>query len=409
MLTTSKTNSLHCRSICIVAGEASGDVQGALLVRALKKESNHATFWGITGPALREEGVETVCKVEDLSVMGYSEILPKYHVISKNYKKILNEIRKRNPTAVIFIDYPGFNLRLVQDVYNSGITTIYHIPPKAWSHGAHRTSILKNYCYLVTSILPFEFEFFKAKNIPIKFVGNPLKDQVDEFIALHPTNKQPYHIGILPGSRENEIKKLLPTLIEAFLEIHKADNQFVAHIPIASTLPKEFINLLINDIKAKFNLNDSWFEEKIKITYGNAHEVMNFCEYAWVCSGTATLETTFFSTPMCIMYKVSPITYYLAKKFLKIKYVSLVNLCMDSLIVPEFLQDMANPKNLIDHALFLLKNKEAKMKMIAQLEEVKSLFPPHAAQNAAQEIMQCIAKYEMPFSEKFHLHRKNWK
>ncbi|MES2614135.1 MAG: hypothetical protein V4591_01835, partial [Bdellovibrionota bacterium] len=331
---------------------------------------------------------------------------PKYMTISKAYKKILSELKMRKPLAIILIDYPGFNLRLLKDAYNLGITTIYHIPPKAWSHGEHRADVLKNFSYLVTGILPFEFDFFKSKDVNIKFIGNPLKDNVEEYISAHRVQKEPYKIGILPGSRESELKKLLPILIEAFVELEKAENKVVAHIPIASTISKKFAYNLIYEIKNKYGLHDDWFHEKIKIGFGNAYEVLNSCEYAWVCSGTATLEAAFFSTPMSVMYKVSPLTYYLAKKYLKIKYVSLVNLCTKKETIPEFLQGQANVKNLIDHALSILKNKEAKQKMMAELSVIKELFPQNAAKNAASEIVQCILKYNLPPEVKFHVHHK---
>lgn len=399
-------------NICVIAGEASGDAQGALLVNALKIEFRNnpilkdTVFWGAAGAKLIHEGVEPIVNVAELAVFGISEIIPKYLTISKCYKRILDEIKIRNPIAVIFIDYPGFNLRLLKDAYNLGITTIYHIPPKAWSHGEKRTEILKNYSYLVTSILPFEVNFFKSKNVNIKFIGNPLKDNIDKYLEENQPKKDTYKIGILPGSRENEIKKLLPILIEAFLELEKAENKLVAHIPVAVTLNKNFIEKILAEIKEKFKLAEEWFQEKIKIGYGNAYEVLSTCEYAWVCSGTATLETAFFATPMSVMYKVSPITAYLAKKYLKVKYVSLVNLCTNKETIPEFLQQHASAKNLIDHALFMLKNKDAKQKMISELKAIKEMFPSNAAKNAAREITDCILKYNLPTAEKFHRHSK---
>ena len=400
-------------SICIIAGEASGDAQGALLVQALKREFEHNSFlnkcefWGAAGPLLIQEGVEPLVRVEDLCVLGISEIIPKYLSISKLYKKLLDEITRKKPIAVIFIDYPGFNLKLIQEVYNLGMTTLYHIPPKAWSHGEKRTEILKKYSYLVTCILPFEEEYFRSKNVPVKFIGNPLKDSIDQFISTHEIKKEKYKIAILPGSRENEIKKLLPILIEAFIELEKAENKVVAYIPIAVTVSKQFLEKILSEIKSKFNLQQEWFDKKIKIGFGNAHEVLNSCEYAWVCSGTATLESAFFCTPMSVMYKVSPLTALWAKKYLKIKYVSLVNLCTNKETIPEFLQQNANAKNLIDHALFILKNADAKQKMIAELTALRDLFPPHAASNAARSMTECILKYNLSSDEKFNTHIKS--
>ncbi len=399
-------------NLCIVSGEASGDAQGALLIKALKEELeltsgvSISSIWGAAGPHLEKEGVEKLVDIEDLAVMGLAEILPKYLKISSAYKILRDQILIRKPIAVIFIDYPGFNLRLMREVYNLGITTIYHIPPKAWSHGEKRTELLRQYCYLVTSILPFETNFFKEKNVNVKFIGNPLKDSIDKFMAKNPTAKAEHKIAILPGSRENEIKKLLPILIEAFVELHKTENQLEAYIPIAINVSKKFVFSLIADIKKALLIDNEWFENKIKIGFGNAYSVLNECSYAWVCSGTASLEAAFFKIPMSVMYKISPITAFFAKRFLKIKYVSLVNLCTNKETVPEYLQENANAKNLIDHALFILKNKTAKQKMIQELEEIRAMFPSHAVINAAKEIANCIHNFNIATSEKFHIHDK---
>ena len=405
---------INTHQVCVIAGEASGDAQGALLVQALKEEfKNHPyfssqsiEFWGASGPLLLQQGVVPIVRVEDLSVMGASEVIPKFFSISRAYKKLLERIRKQKPLAVIFIDYPGFNLRLLQEVYALGVTTIYHIPPKAWSHGESRTEILKKYSYLVTSILPFEQEFFHSHQVNIQFIGNPLKDKIDEYRAKNPFPKDPNKIGILPGSRENEIKKLLPILIESFVALQKEESQYVAHIPVAVTVDKLFMASVLDEIKQKLNLDESWFQEKIKIGYGNAYEVLNTSIYAWVCSGTATLETAFFQTPMSVMYKVSPLTAFLAKKFLKVKYVSLVNLCTNSETIPEFLQENASSINLVKHALSILKNENARLKMMKDLEAIASFFPNHAAKNAAHEMVQCMMNFNLPVSQKFHLHAK---
>ena len=162
---------LQERGICIVAGEASGDVQGSLIVSALKKliktrffaDSNIPAnfFWGIAGPDLRHEGVDAIAPTESIAVMGVSEILKDYLQISSTYKKIIHQIKIKKPLCVILIDYPGFNLKLAKDVYALNIPVIYHIPPKVWSHGLKRIEALKKYTQLITSILPFEESFFK--------------------------------------------------------------------------------------------------------------------------------------------------------------------------------------------------------------------------------------------------------
>lgn len=392
-------------SVCIVAGEASGDAQGSLLVKALKHELPSVSFWGAAGPLLRQEGVETVVRIEDLAVLGLFEVISQYPTISKCYKKLLAEIKNRRPLAVIFIDYPGFNLKLIQDVYALGMTTVYHIPPKAWSHGENRTEILRNCAYLVTSVLPFEKDFFAEQKVPVQFIGNPLKDHIDDYIAAHGNKKEPYKIGIFPGSRKGEIQRLLPTLIQAFIELHKIENKVTAHIPIAQTLSQDFVKEIINTTAAQNHVSQDWVDQHIHVSFGNAYDVMSSCSYAWVCSGTATLETALFGTPMSSFYKFSPLTYLVAKIVVtKIKYFTLVNLCADKLVIPEFLQNEVTPENLVGHALQILNDAQARENMVSELNKIRDLFPKNAAQNAAKSIAECILNFNLPIAEKFHAH-----
>ncbi|APJ04832.1 lipid-A-disaccharide synthase [Silvanigrella aquatica] len=399
--------------ICIIAGEASGDSQAALLIKSLKEEIKNRNlpeknFWGACGPLMRHEGVENIISVEDLAAFGLVEIITQYPTISNCYKKILNEIKIRKPEAVILIDYPGFNLKLLQDVYALGNTAIYHIPPKAWSHGIGRTQILKEYSHLVTSILPFETNFFKEHGVNTFYAGNPLKDNVDKYIELNSLKKVPYKIGLLPGSRKSEIKRLLPLLIEAFILLFEKENRITGAIPIANTLEPNFVKKIAYDTALRLGFNKEWIDKYISFGVGNAYEVMATSSYAWVCSGTATLETAFFNTPMCVVYKVSPITSYIAKKLIFVKYVSLVNLTIDKEAIPEYLQTMAQPPNLVNHALKIFNDHEYVNQILSDIKIVQQAYPKNAGKNAANAILTCIEKYNIPNTNKFKLHKENW-
>lgn len=397
--------------ICVVAGEASGDIQGALLIKALKEEITQKNlpqqhFWGSVGPHMRHLGVEDIVKVEDLAVFGLTEIISHYSFISNAYKKLMKEIIVRKPTAVILIDYPGFNLKLLQDIYALGNTVIYHIPPKAWSHGQKRTEILKKYCHLVTSILPFETKFFNDHKVNTVFVGNPLKDNVDQFLKEKHIEKIPFRVGLLPGSRKSEIKNLLPLLIDSFIELQKIEPKVMGDLPIAPTLNQNFVKNIVYSTANKHGLSNEWVEQKILFGLGNAYEVMARSSYAWVCSGTATLETAFFNTPMSVFYKLAPLTAYVAKKVIKVKFVSLVNLTEDKEIIPEYLQENATTENLVSHALKIFNDDNYKNKIISELANVRNAFPSNAAKNAADAILNCIDIYNVPPEYKFKLHNE---
>jgi lipid-A-disaccharide synthase len=396
--------------ICIVAGEASGDLQAALLIKSLKEEFKNKNiknsfFWGSCGPNMRQEDVDEIIRVEDLAVLGITEIISHYSQISAAYKKLLNQIIVRKPDAVILVDYPGFNLRLLQDTYALGLTTIYHIPPKAWSHGAYRTEILKKYSHLVTSILPFETNFFNEHKVNAYFVGNPLKDNIDEYIFKNPIKKVPFKIGLLPGSRKSEINRLLPILIESFILIAKENESIIGAIPIAPTLDINFVKNVAYQTANLHNYSKEWIDKKIEFGLNNAYEVMSSSSYAWVCSGTATLETAFFNTPMSVIYKTSSISAFIIKKIIKVKYVSLVNLTANKEVVPEFLQEDAQPKNLVSHALKIFSDKQYTQGMVQEFESIKNQFPHNAGKNAAIAILKCIEKYNYPGVNKFALHK----
>lgn len=404
-----KSNAISNLSICVVAGEASGDAQGALVVQALKQKLPQAQFWGSAGPLLRAQGVEALISVEELAVFGFVEIATHYPKIAQCYKKLLAEITRRRPSAVILIDYPGFNLKLIQEVYPLGITTLYHIPPKAWSHGENRSDILRDNAYLVTSILPFEVPFFQKRHVPIQFIGNPLKDQVDEYIARHDNQKQDHQIGIIPGSRKSEIQRVLPTLIQAFIQLHEMENRVHACLPVAQTLPLEFVQQIVFDTAQAKGVSRDWIQKHITISFGNAHEVMSRSCYAWVCSGTATLETAFFSTPMSSFYKLNPMTYCLAKWAIKgIRYITLVNLCANKRVIPEFIQAEMTVENLTNHAFQILTDFQARDQMVLDFKQIQNQFPNGSAERAADQMINCILKYQgLSVSEKFHLRAKS--
>ncbi len=381
--------------VCIVTGEPSGDVQASLLLAELKKQlPNEPHFWGIGGQYLKKNGFECVSDIEELSVMGASEVLQQYLQISKTYKNILFEIQKRQPKVIILVDYPVCNLKLAERVTELGFKVIYYIPPKVWSHGISRVQKLKKYTNLLISILPFEEAFFHSYSIPTKFVGNPLYDEVNRYLSSHTDTvlktKNKQIIGILPGSRKPEILRLLPLMLESFIELNKKNSNTVAYVAVAKNLSKSYVeNIFINTCK-QLNISPATVSEKVYFIENNTYEVIQNADYAWVCSGTATLEVGLFKTPMSAIYKVSSLTAFIARIIIKVPYVSLVNLCLNKAIIPEFLQTDATVNNLVNHASQILNDVSERKKMITGFEELRKLFHPHAAERAAQEVVNFL-------------------
>jgi lipid-A-disaccharide synthase len=397
------------RNICIVTGEASGDAQAALLLQELYLrfggESSYS-FWGIGGSLLQKSGMEIVWHIDQLAVFGVIEIIKHYFKVAGIFKSLLREIEKRQPDLIIVVDYPGFNLRLAEEAKLRGFKIVYYIPPKVWAHGLSRIEKLKKYTSSIISILPFEVDFFKQYQLKTMFVGNPLYDKVVSFLSqkkllkiskkippnidnVDPTivRSYPYVIGLLPGSRKAEIERMLPVMIEAFVKLSFDFPNIVGQIPLASTISFDFLNNIFLATCDKLGVDAHILQKRITIFTNNTYDVMFYADYVWVCSGTASLEVAFFKTPSSVIYKVNPITAVLVRLFIKIKYASLVNLCMNDEVIPEFLQNNATVENLVGHAKTILLDSTKRNQMLAKLDVLSSFFPKNAAQHAADVIL----------------------
>lgn len=398
----------HSPNICVVTGEASGDAQAALLLRELFLQLDSTySFWGIGGSFLEKTGMELVFRIEQLAIFGVVEIAKHYFRVAEIGKNLLIEIEKRKPELIIVVDYPGFNLRLAEAAALRGFKVVYYIPPKVWAHGLSRIEKLKKYTSLIISILPFEADFFQKHGVNTIFIGNPLYDNVQTFLSQHsnticsdvlkqfPTTiddqlSYPYNIALLPGSRKSEIERVLPIMIEAFIRLMNDFPHITGYIPLAQTIQYSFIYQIFMKTCQKLNIDEKALAHKIKFLTNKTYDVLAHAHYAWVCSGTAALEASFFKIPMSVVYKVHPITAFLAKKLLKIKYASLMNLCMDAAIVPEFLQTSATVENLVCHVKMMLTDPDQRNKMHEELNKLNKLFPKNAAYHGARAILDLL-------------------
>lgn len=415
-------------TFCIVAGEASGDKQAALLVKQLLDDNqlprvensshNKATahrFWGIAGPDMRAVGVEAFLKTEDLAVMGFVEVVSHYFEISNIYKKLLEEIRRQKPDVLIVVDYPGFNMRLIADVFPLGVKIFYHIPPKVWAHGAGRIENLAAHTHLVTCVLPFEEDFLRQNGVVAKFIGNPLFDACEDSLKQHLqknvsteplTESSLARIGLCPGSRKNEIEHILPVLIESFAALVKVLPNATAVIPVARTLDKYWLQKKVNELCPQSTVS------KISLSTEPFVDVVASCDYAWVCSGTATLETAFLQVPHSIVYKLNELSFFIAKQIADIPYVGLANWCAGKMVVPEFLQGDAKPENLVAHACVLLLNRHERLNFFNRMTMVRNKFSYGAAVRAADMMKRALHLYDGSEFEQNWLRtsilRENW-
>jgi lipid-A-disaccharide synthase len=397
-------------SVCIVAGEASGDAQGALLVRALRGELDSAgiklDIWGSGGKLMRAAGVETLVHIDELSAMGFVEVLTVYPRISAAAHRLQNAMQLRRPDITILIDYPGLNLRLMEDAFHLGSCVVYHIPPKVWAHGARRAARLRDCSYLVTCILPFEESLLRRAGVNARFVGNPLNDEISDFLKSSAHSKHVSAnstvVGIVPGSRSGEIEKVFPTLVQAFVKTKRTfAKELKAVVPVANTVSRNHLEYVLHSTLVQESAEKMRVDIEL-VSDSSLKSVLSECSYAWVCSGTAALEAALLGVPMSVAYKMHWMSYTIAKRLVSLPHVSLVNLCAGREIVPEYIQDAATPEALSAHALSLLNSPEKSAAMRADLATLKSVFPKDSARNAARAILDCYGQLPLEPAKRFH-------
>ena len=329
----------------IIAGEASGDLHGSNLMRALYQEDANADirFWG--GDLMQEVGGTLVKHYRDLAFMGFAEVVMNLKTILNNIKFCKNDIEKFNPDVIIFIDYPGFNMRIAKWAKQKGIKTHYYIAPQIWAWKENRIKAIKRDFDKLFVILPFEKDFFEVKHkFPVDFVGHPLIDAIHnrkktdetQFRKENNLDEKPI-IAILPGSRKQEISKMLSVMLSITNDFK--DYQFV----IAGAPSQEF------EFYKQFLTN-----KNVKFVSNKTYDLLSFATAALVTSGTATLETALFKVPEVVCYKGNWISYQIAKRIITLKYISLVNLIMDKQVVTELIQDDCNPKRIKEELAKLL-------------------------------------------------------
>jgi lipid-A-disaccharide synthase len=368
------------KTIMIVAGEASGDMHGANLVREMLNLDPMLNFYGIGGNRLRKEGVDLLANASDMAVVGLTEVVSKLGSILKIMGMMKRSLDERRPDLVILIDYPDFNIPLAKAAKKRGIKVFYYISPQVWAWRKSRIGQIKKTVSKMAVILPFEVETYRQKGFGVNYVGHPLLDMVKLNYSKQESRKKfglsedEITVGILPGSRTSEVRILMPELLRAaqILKREMPDLQFV--LPLADTLEETSVTEII-----------SGFNVKVKVVSGHTYDVISCADLALVASGTATLETALLGVPMIIVYKISLLSYFIGRLFVHVKNIGLVNIIAGKTIVPELIQGDASGKRIAAESLSILKNGERRQKMIKELEAIRArLGEPGAARRAAQ-------------------------
>jgi lipid-A-disaccharide synthase len=381
--------------VFVAAGEPSGDLLAGELLERLKEMLPDAEFFGICGPRMRSAGCEELFGIEDLSVMGFVEVLKHLSFIKRLEFSLLEEIERRAPRFAILVDYPGFHLRLGDELKLRGVFVFQYVAPQLWAWGEKRTEKLKASTDEVLGIMPFEADFFRQRSVNYTYVGTPQVDRAAQAqgnrlsFGLHPDDAI---VGFFPGSRRSEIQRLLPKMLEAREALRRRDQalryvvsaapnltltQF-AHI-LGVTLPEPIIS---SDELKVFDLGDT------RLVQGRSIELMKCSDAAVVTSGTATLECALVNTPMAVAYVMQGLTYQLAKRFVKLPHISLVNLVAGYELVREFIQIFSG-EELGDELLRLVRDRGYQSQKKAELEALGSKQKGSLAQKAAETIASC--------------------
>lgn len=368
----------------IIAGEASGDLHGSNLMKALYKEDPNATirFWG--GDLMQKAGGVLVKHYRDLAFMGFAEVLFNLKTIVNNISFCKKDIEQFQPDVLIFIDYPGFNMRIAEWAKKKGIPTHYYISPQIWAWKENRIKAVKRDFDKLYVILPFEKDFYEKKHhFPVEFVGHPLIDAIHNRIKIenetfrkeNNLDERPI-IALLPGSRKQEISKLLHEMLAIVPDF--PDYQFV----IAGAPGQEF------DFYKQFLTNKA-----VHFITNKTYDLLSVAHAALVTSGTATLETALFKVPEVVCYKGNWASYQIAKRIITLKYISLVNLIMDEEVVTELIQGECNSKR-IKAELTKILNSEYRQKLLKKYEILEEkLGGEGASEKVAQLIVASIARF----------------
>ncbi len=372
--------------VLIVAGEASGDLHGGHLVQALRKRSPGVEYEGVGGKNMRDAGVRTLFDIDRMGGMGLFEFFGTLWHHLQVFRRLSAKIRQGHYHAAILINYPVFNLKLAKVCRQAGCPALFYIGPQIWASRSGRIHAIRENVTKMYVILPFEEQIYKEANVPVEFFGHPFIDLArpqksrEEFLKELDLDPEIKTVGLMPGSRMSEVNYLFDDMVKAARIIREKLGACQFLLPVAPTIDPETLRQKLQDNP----LN-------IKILSGDNYEVMNASDYLILASGSATLEAGLLGCPMVIIYKVHPLTYFIAMFFTHITHFGLVNIVAGEGVVPELLNEQVAPERIADEALQVLENPERMQAIRSRLDEVRqSLGAPNVIQRIAQNMIETM-------------------
>ncbi len=362
-------------SIFISAGDPSGDIAGSHLITELKNKMPDLRFNGLGGRRMSRAGQKQLIDGDRLAVLGFWEVARKFLFFGRLLNDAAEEIRRNKPAAVVLIDYPGFNLRLAEKIKPLGIPIIYYVSPQIWAWGGKRIEAIRRLIDMMLVILPFEKELYERAGVPCRFVGHYLLDDFESSFIRAPYNSDSKNLVLLPGSRPQEVQRMLPTLLKTAAILARNNEMKVAVAAVEGHIPyQEFVAA-------------SGFEAEI--VYGQTRRLIHDSRLVLVSSGTATLEVGIIGRPMIVLYKTGYLTYRIARHLVKVDKIALINLVGGEKIVPELIQEEANPAEIAAQAKRFWDNPALSLEIVDKLHKTASLLgEPGAAKKAAAAILE---------------------
>jgi len=372
----------------IVVGEASGDAHAARVLTEIKKQAPDIRVSGIGGDKLRAAGMDITIDFSALAVMGLVEVLKRYRQLKQIFNQTVEQLKTQRPNLLVLVDYPGFNLKLAKEAKNLGIPVVYYISPKVWAWRKGRVKTIKQYVDKMLVLFPFEVPIYEQAGVAVNCVGHPLVDAVKRTLTTAQAKQKlglvAEHkvVGLFPGSRRSEVEMLLPLMIQAAERLHKQDPELQIVLPLASGL-KETV---LTPILAETTL-------PIRVVLSDFYELTSACDAIVAASGTVTLEIALLNVPHFICYRVSPITYGIMRRLVRIPYVGLCNIVTGRALITEVLQDAVTVQRLEEELSdrLLRQDSETVAKEIGQ-KVLSALGPSGGAHNAALQILAMLRK-----------------
>jgi lipid-A-disaccharide synthase len=377
---------MKSKKILLVAGEVSGDLHGSRLVEAIQSIDPEIQFFGVGGEGLKRVGMKLLYPSQSLSVVGITEVLLKLRPILRALRGLKKSLDRERPDLIILIDFPDFNLRLAKIAHRRGIPILYYVSPQVWAWRPKRIKLIARLVKKMIVLFPFEVPLYEAAGVDVEWVGHPLLDTVRptlskekafQQLGLDPKRRT---IGLLPGSRMHEVERLLPPLLASADVLQKEipDLQFV--VPLAPGIPKTILSPWMKNISVP-----------VIVVEGFTYDAMNLSDLLIAASGTATLEGAILGKPMVIIYKVSLLSYWIARALIRVDHIGLVNLVAEKEIAPELIQRDVNPRRIADEAFRILRDPLLSRKMVESMGEVRQkLGEPGAAQRAAHIVLSLM-------------------